>query len=326
MNNETLDNGPQKGKAAKKSLKKGGEKTVKRSANQASNEPLEKDLVPTADIDIRTETKIFEIQNTAILEMGVVAESGEIAETKPISKRSSLNSQVEKSRSRQKNYTLDLRVRTPASLGYINIEGLDTAQALVKLAETKGIDVIGITDLFSGSFIDKIVDAAKGRAITVIPGLELRATLGGCNDVVLTCLFPESYSTSKVDVLLQRLGIPVEARRQPNYVVATPFEQILRVVEEEGGVVLPSRMDKTPNRQQVIPQLVEKYGFRCFDLAYSDSQKYFKDRWPKIKFQLFSFSNANALAQVGSRIGKVKMNTPSFAAIKEVVGREIAPS
>lgn len=323
MNNETLDKVAQKSKAAKKMTKRGADKIAVNPANNASNEliePNEQGLALKTDEESTAETKIFEVQNTAVIEVGAVAE------TKVSTKKSSLSAQVEKSRSRQKNYTLDLRVRTPASLGYINIEGLDTAQALVKLAETKGIDVIGITDLFSGSFVDKIVDAAKGRAITVIPGVELRATLGGCNDVVLTCLFPESYSTSHIDRLLQRLGIPVEARRQPNYVVSTPFDQILRAVEEEGGVVLPSRMDKTPNRQQVVPQLVEKYGFRCFDLAYSDSQKYFRDRWPKIKFQLFSFSNANALAQVGSRIGKVKMNTPSFAAIKEVVGREIASS
>jgi len=320
MNNETLHNVAQKSKASKKTTKVGAVKNAEDLVNNASNEPLERENALNTEMEPKSQTRIFEVQNTAVIE--VVAG----AETKVTTKKSSLSAQVEKSRSRQKNYTLDLRVRTPASLGYINIEGLDTAQALVKLAETKGIDVIGITDLFSGSFIDKIVDAAKGRAITVIPGVELRATLGGCNDVVLTCLFPESYSTSQVDGLLQRLGIPIEARRQPNYVVATPFEQILKAVEEEGGVVLPSRMDKTPNRQQVIPQLVEKYGFRCFDMAYSDSQKYFRDRWPKIKFQLFSFSNANALAQVGSRIGKVKMNTPSFDAIKEVVGREISSS
>lgn len=320
MEKDIVEKTADKREVAKKTAQKGADKTGGRSAKKGVTESTTNGVASHIEIESAAETRIFQVQNSGVIEM--VSE----AEATSSKKRSALNAQVEKSRSRQKNYTLDLRVRTPASLGYINIEGLDTAQALVKLAETKGIDVIGITDLFSGSFIDKIVDAAKGRAITVIPGVELRATLGGCNDVVLTCLFPESYSTSHVDGLLQRLGIPVEARRQPNYVVSTPFEQILQAVEAEGGVVLPSRMDKTPNRQQVIPQLVEKYGFRCFDLAYSDSQKYFKDRWPKVKFQLFSFSNANALAQVGSRIGKVKMNTPSFAAIKEVVGRETTSS
>lgn len=320
MEKDTVEKFASSAEVAKERPQKVAEKTTRRTAKKPTTESATNALSANIEIESVSETRIFQVQNSGIIE--VVPDS----EAKSNKRRAPLNAQVEKSRSRQKNYTLDLRVRTPASLGYINIEGLDTAQALVKLAETKGIDVIGITDLFSGSFIDKIVDAAKGRAITVIPGVELRATLGGCKDVVLTCLFPESYSTSHVDGLLQRLGIPVEARRQPNYVVSTPFEQILQAVEAEGGVVLPSRMDKTPNRQQVIPQLVEKFGFRCFDLAYSDSQKYFKDRWPKIKFQLFSFSNANALAQVGSRIGKVKMNTPSFAAIKEVVAREIASS
>jgi len=81
-------------------------------------------------------------------------------------------------------------------------------------------------------------------------------------------------------------------------------------------------MDKTPNRQATIPTLVQKYGFRAFDLAYSESTQFFKARWPKVKFNLFSFSNANALAQVGSRSARVKLATPGFAGIKQIVARE----
>jgi hypothetical protein len=81
-------------------------------------------------------------------------------------------------------------------------------------------------------------------------------------------------------------------------------------------------MDKTPHRLAAIPTLVEKYGFRAFDLAYADSIRFFKSKWPKIKFQLFSFSNAHALAQVGSRIAKVKMSEPGFTGIKAMVARD----
>jgi hypothetical protein len=85
---------------------------------------------------------------------------------------------------------------------------------------------------------------------------------------------------------------------------------------------LPSRMDKTPNRMAIIPTLVEKYGFRAFDLAYMDTSKFFKTRWPKVKFHLFSFSDASALAQVGSRIARVKMSNPGFEGIRAIVSRD----
>jgi hypothetical protein len=74
----------------------------------------------------------------------------------------------------------------------------------------------------------------------------------------------------------------------------------------------------------IIPELVETYGFRAFDLAYTDSSAYFKKRWPKLKFQLFTFSDANALAQIGSRNAKVKMPTPGFEGLKDLIGRELA--
>jgi hypothetical protein len=236
----------------------------------------------------------------------------------------SLKAQIEKTRGapRAKSYVMDLRVHSPASLGYLGVEGLDSAPAIVRLAKVKGIDVIAITDFYSGEFIDRLVTAAKNSPLTIIPGVDLRCRLGACDDVLLTCLFNESFSTAHVNCFLDAIGVPVHMRGNKEYVLTTPLDLILHEVEKCDGAALPSRMDKTPLRMSVIPELVETYGFRAFDLAYSDSGTYFKKRWPKMKFQLFAFSDANALAQIGSRIARVKMTTPGFAGIREVVARE----
>jgi hypothetical protein len=229
---------------------------------------------------------------------------------------------VDKLKARQKSYTMDLRIHSPASLGYLGIEGIDTAPALVRLAKVKGLDVIAVTDYNSGTFIDRIVEAARGTALTIIPGVVIRCSLGGCDDVILLCLFPETYTTTKIEEFLRRLQIPDRAFGNRKHSVKLPFDEILKTVEAFNGVVLPSRMDKTPYRQSVLPLLVEQYGFRAFDMAYSDSIRFFKAHWPKTKFQLFSFSNANALAQVGSRIAKVKMTIPGFEGIRQMVERQ----
>lgn len=248
---------------------------------------------------VETETVIFEVEDMA-----------------PLSDR------IEKTRSRQKSYLMDLRIHSPASLGYLAIEGIDTAPALVRLAKVKGLDVIAVTDFYSGKFLDRIQNAARESSLTIIPGVVIRCALPTCDDIVLSCLFPESYTTSSIEDFLRALEIPASAFGDRRYVVRLPFEQILATVEKFGGVALPSRMDKTPHRMAAIPELVEKYGFRAFDLAYPDSSRFFKTRWPKIKFHLFSFSNANALAQVGSRIAKVKMKDPGFTGIREIVARQ----
>ena len=231
---------------------------------------------------------------------------------------------VERTKStRQKSFVMDLRIHSPPSLGYLGIEGIDTAPALVRLAKVKGLDVIAVTDFYSGHYIDRIMAAAIGSEVTVIPGVVIRCCVAGCDDVTLSCLFPQTSTTAKIEEFLTALKIPESARGNRQYLVRTPFENILQLIEAFDGIALPSRMDKTPHRINAIPALVEKYGIRTFDLAYHDSTKIFKKNWPKIKFNLFSFSNANALAQVGSRIARVKLSEPSFAAISQLMARDM---
>jgi hypothetical protein len=232
----------------------------------------------------------------------------------------------DKAKARQKSYIMDLRIHSPASLGYLGVEGLDTAPALVRLAKVKGLDVIAVTDFYSGSFIDRVAEAARGSSLTVVPGVVIRCAIPTCQDVILTCLFPESFTGSKIEEFLKAIDVPTSAFGSRSFVVSKSLRETLAVVEKFQGVALPSRMDKTPHRLAAIPTLVEEYGFRAFDLAYGDSTRFFKTKWPKIKFHLFSFSNANALAQIGSRIAKVKMPIPGFEGIRQIVSRQHGPS
>jgi hypothetical protein len=245
----------------------------------------------------------------------------------------SLSQKVEKisntpdrTKPRQKSYVMDLRIHTPESLGYFGIDEIDTAPALVRLAKVKGLDMIAVTDFFSAAFIDRIMAAAKGSPLIVIPGVDLRCRVNGCDDVILSCLFPETYDKSQLESFLAALKVPESAMGDKNHILDMPFKEALSVLDSFGGIGLPSRMDKTPYRFAVIPALVEEFGFRCFDLAYSDSAKFFKGKWPKTKFHLFSFSDASALAQVGSRYARVKMATPGFEGVKLLATRETQKS
>lgn len=232
---------------------------------------------------------------------------------------SSLKNKVVRESSSRKSYTLDLKIHTPASMGYVGIQGLDTAQALVRLAQTKGLDVIGITDLHSGSFIDQIQKAAEGSRVSVIPGVELRCTVEHCNDINLTCLFPEEKDSAAVSLFLNMLEVPEQANLDEKFIVKKTLPEIFRLVEDFNGLAFPSRIDKTPGRMRAVNVLVEQYGIRTFDIVYPETIKFFKKNWPKLKFNLFSFSNANALAQVGSRVTKIKLDGTTFKDILEYV-------
>ncbi len=83
----------------------------------------------------------------------IEAEVVKPVEARTTASRGTLDQQIEKSRARPKSYVMDLRIHSPASLGYLGIEGLDTAPALVRLAQVKGINVIAVTDFYSGKFV-----------------------------------------------------------------------------------------------------------------------------------------------------------------------------
>lgn len=224
---------------------------------------------------------------------------------------------------KRQSYVMDLRVHTPNSLGYRGIEGLDTAPALVRLARVKGIDVLGVTDYYSGDFIDRLRVAAQDSALTVIPAIDLRLTVGNCEDVEMSCLFPESFTSEEIRNFLDQLGVPCIDTSESIFRVELSLKDVIKKVEGADGVMLPSRMDRTPSRRSAIPVLVEEYRFRTFDLAHSDSAAMFEQQWPHLTFNLFSFSNANALAQVGSRIAKISLVNPTFEELKPVLMREL---
>ncbi|MCB0330668.1 MAG: hypothetical protein KDD70_13430, partial [Bdellovibrionales bacterium] len=174
-------------------------------------------------------------------------------------KAKALSDKVVKSRApRRKSYTLDLRIHSPASLGYLGIDGIDTAPAMVRLAKVKGLDVIAVTDFHSGDFIDRVVAAAEGTKLTVLPGVSLRCRLAGCDDVVIICLFPENYRSQQVNTFLREVGVPTSQLGREDYILDTPFGAILSVIEAHQGIAIPSRMDKTPHRMNVIPVLVRE--------------------------------------------------------------------
>lgn len=242
-----------------------------------------------------------------------------------VAEKKSLEQKVVKTRTRRKSYVMDLRIHSPSSLGYLGIDGLDTAPALVRLAKVKKIDVIGMTDFYDGSFIDRVVDAATEYKVTVIPGVMIRCAIDVCNEIILACLFPEEADSGYIRNFLNELSVPESAKQNEDFIVPHDFQKVLDTIEKFDGTAFPSRMDQTPYRRLALPVLVEEYGFRGFDLAYyPDSIKFFKEHWPKTEFQLFSFSNANSLAQIGSRISKVKMAKPGFQGLKTVIERHEA--
>ena len=221
-----------------------------------------------------------------------------------------------------KKYVIDLRVHTPGTVGYFAAGGIEPGPALVRLAQVKGLDILGLTDYYNASLIDAVLPAAQKAGLSILPGLDLCCSVAGCREVYVVTLFPENTPSTALFAVLDALGVPKQAYGRKDYVLDRPFAEVLEIVESRGGVVIPSRIDKTPYRQLAIAELVEQYGFHAFDLAHPDSPEFFWDRWPSGGFTFFSFSNANALGQIGNRAGRIKLAQPGFEGVRELVSRK----
>jgi PHP family Zn ribbon phosphoesterase len=226
------------------------------------------------------------------------------------------NKAEKKKSTKGKNYLLDLRVQSPEALGSFGLGKLEIAPALIRLCKAKGIDVIGVADFFSANFVDKALQAAVGSGISVVPGVVIRCRIDLCDDVNLLCLFDSNTGTHEIHKFLNSIGVSDSDFGSQKLVLSTDVSNILQEVDKLNGICIPTRMDRTPYSMMAIPELVEKHGFRTFDLCYAENTNQFKAKWPKIRFQFVSFSNASSLAQVGSRAAKMKLSNLQFSSIK----------
>ena len=223
-----------------------------------------------------------------------------------------------------KGYLFDLRLHSPASHGYFSPGGVEPISAIVRLAKVKGLQMIGLTDYYNASYVDQIKLKALEAGITVLPGIDLRCEVAGCTEIYITVLFPEQTTGADLFALLDELRVPGSAYGSGGYVISLPFAQVVQTIEARQGLIIPTRVDKTPYRQLAIQTLVETFGFHAFDLVHPENPEFFRRNWPAGEFTFFSFSNANALGQIGNRAVKVKLSTLDYQGLKERVQRRVA--
>ncbi|MFN8392632.1 MAG: hypothetical protein U0136_20230 [Bdellovibrionota bacterium] len=221
-----------------------------------------------------------------------------------------------------KRYLIDLRVHAPGTVGYFANGGIAAGPALIRLANVKGLHMIGLTEYYNASYLDQVRSALTPESgLVVLPGVVICCEVGGCREVPILVLFPETVSSETIYGLLEALEVPRSAYGKKDYCLSMNFGKVLETIEAHGAIAIPSRVDKTPYRQLAIAELVDRYGMHAFDLAHPDSPDLFRDSWPNGGFTFFSFSSANALGQIGNRVGKVTLAQLGFEGLREIVKR-----
>jgi DNA repair ATPase RecN len=137
-------------------------------------------------------------------------------------------------------YHVDLHIHTPASKDHDwgKVEPRDVVKALVD----KKLDLVAITDHFSGEWVDKIKEACRAHAKDnrnndkipiILPGVEI--SVGGIH---LNLIFSEEKNTAHINHVLSRLKVPPEIHGNPEYTLSLGIEDAINVAKSEGAIVV----------------------------------------------------------------------------------------
>ena len=169
----------------------------------------------------------------------------------------------------------DLHFHTPTSYDYA-YKGA-TNQEIVDGLIKAGVEVIAITDHHR---IDtkRIIELQKlgGTNLTVLPGIEFRSELGGCDSVHFIGIFPEDIDV--VDLwtkLAGKLNITeTEVAKRGDETIYCPFVDTARVIHGLGGLLSVHAGDKTNSieglkNSDYIKQVIKKDLARLPQLVHS---------------------------------------------------------
>lgn len=229
-------------------------------------------------------------------------------------------------------FKTDLHIHTPASLDWNehntsehsaeNIQSNDIVEAAINA----GLDIIAITDHNSVEWCQRVIDAAKGKNLVVLPGFELTARPG----IHILAIFPPGKEIKDLRILLH--GLKIKEFGDANTMTEESIEnrstdfQIVRSIREEGGLIIPAHVDLDSG---LIGRI--KGGFAANDFLENAECNIFEisktipqllldkiNNNPKPPFAIITGSDAHRLSDIGKKAIWIKMDCPSIEGINQI--------
>jgi predicted metal-dependent phosphoesterase TrpH len=232
----------------------------------------------------------------------------------------------------------DLHVHTHASYDW-DSGCKDRAEEIVKKAIAENISVIAITDHHTVAGIDEIVKAAKGKDITILPGVELRTDKGN-KGIHIIGIFNSSVTSKTIhDKLLCPLNFSEnDVKTKGNEQIYCAFETACQKIHELGGIVLLHAGNKSNGIEQLdsdIRSTLKKDLAFLVDIfevsALKQVEDYRKIVFPKIKQEFpciitsdacdrskFQYKTGHSTEAIGKKYSWIKAD-PTFDGLKQII-------
>ncbi len=135
-------------------------------------------------------------------------------------------------------WAVDFHVHTPGSQD-AKIEQYGTADDIVQAAIDAGLDAIAVTDHNTSAWCKRVAEAASGKPLVILPGVEISTTEGH-----LLAIWEEGTDPVVIDELLVRLGIGQSDRGKLDIAAEVGFAAAAIQVDAAGGVAIAAHVEK----------------------------------------------------------------------------------
>lgn len=136
-------------------------------------------------------------------------------------------------------FKCDLHLHTPASRCFLNQQV--TADEWVQACIDAGLHCVAVTDHNTGDWIDKIKAAASGKALVVLPGVEITCDT---SKIHILAIFDTSKTTENINDFLIECGITRDKFAKSDANSSKTVSEIASIAESKGALVIPAHIDE----------------------------------------------------------------------------------
>jgi energy-coupling factor transporter ATP-binding protein EcfA2 len=216
-------------------------------------------------------------------------------------------------------FKCDFHTHTPASGDFR--ESGKTAADIVAASVQAGIDVVVVTDHNTGAGIAAVQAAARGKVLTVLPGVEITTPAGHIIGV-----FERETPEPVISDLLIKIGIPREKQGREEAISTTHAEDVIREIVAAGGLAIAAHANENNGilkaKGQYKLTLVPMPELAALELTKEEEIERFcagtvsADYKPKACVQ---GSDSHTIGEVGRRITYMKMQEPTLRGIRQAL-------
>jgi PHP family Zn ribbon phosphoesterase len=220
-------------------------------------------------------------------------------------------------------YSIDLHNHMPVPDADYRGPMDTTGHDVVRAALAAGVDALGVSDHFSLGFFRHVHAAAAGTGLLVLPGAEVRLSLGE-DEAHLIAVFPPEHAEERFSALMDALGFVEHERIDRLHRVVVEFDPVeaAKMISDLGGICVVAHVDRWFGEYRLLGRsllcrLVEEAPCTALEFVDAGNAAVLGD-WAS-GVSLVQSSDSHHVDEIGRRVSAIEARGLTYEAIREAL-------